>query len=109
MRDAISNFELMVLLAILRLGDGAYGVPVSDEIERRTKREVALGSVYAALNRLEEKGFVTSSVGEATQERGGRAKTYFQVTAQGLRELRDTRHALVMMWKGIPELERGTI
>jgi hypothetical protein len=65
---------------------------------------VAIGSVYAALERLEDKGFVTSELGEATPERGGRAKRYFQVTARGLKEVRETQRALVKLWHGLPEL-----
>jgi PadR family transcriptional regulator PadR len=80
-RDQLGNFELMVILALIRLGDNAYGVPISEELEKRTGRDVAIGSVYAALERLEDKGFVTSELGEATPERGGRAKRYFRVTA----------------------------
>ena len=76
----LGEFELMVLLALMRLGDDAYGVPISLEIEQRTGREVALGSVYAALDRMEEKGLVASRVGDPTAERGGRAKRYFRVT-----------------------------
>ena len=106
-RESISNFELMVMLALIRLGDEAYGVPISIEIEERTGKDVALGSVYAALERLEEKGLVTSRLGEATAERGGRAKRYFKVTAKGLSEVRDTQRALVSMWKGLPELHGG--
>ena len=81
----------MVLLAVLRLGDGAYGVPVSQAIEETTGREVALASVYAALERLEEKGCLTSTLGDPTPERGGRAKRYFSVSAKGLRTARDRR------------------
>jgi DNA-binding PadR family transcriptional regulator len=97
----------MIMLALIRIGDDAYGVPISEEIEKRTGRDVALGSVYAALERLEEKGFVTSSLGEATAERGGRAKKYFKVTAKGLREVRETQRVLVKLWQGLPELEKG--
>ena len=83
-RDQLGNFELMVMLVLIRLGDNAYGVPISEELEKRTGRDVAIGSVYAALERLEDKGFVTSELGEPTAERGGRAKKYFHVTARGL-------------------------
>jgi PadR family transcriptional regulator len=106
-RDSLGNFELMVMLAVIRLGDGAYGVPISVEIETRSGREVAVGSVYAALERLAEKGFVTSALGEATPERGGRAKRYFRATAKGLREVRGTQRTLVSLWKDLPELQGG--
>jgi PadR family transcriptional regulator, regulatory protein PadR len=106
-RDQLGNFELMVILVLIRLGDNAYGVPIWEELEKRTGREVAIGSVYAALERLEDKGFVTSELGEATPERGGRAKRYFHVTARGLKEVRETQRALVKLWHGLPELEGG--
>ena len=95
----------MVLLAIVRLGDDAYGVPISKELLILAGREVALGSIYAALDRLEQKGFVTSLLGDPTPERGGRAKRYFQVTRAGLRTLRMTRTALINLWSGVPLLE----
>jgi PadR family transcriptional regulator, regulatory protein PadR len=107
-REVLGNFELMVMLALIRLGDAAYGVPISKIIEESTNREVLVGSVYAALERLEAKGFVLSEVGEPTPERGGRAKRYFRITDNGLRQVRDTRGALVKLWKGIPALQGGT-
>jgi PadR family transcriptional regulator PadR len=106
-RGYLGNFELIVMLALLRLREDAYGVPISREIEDRTRREVALGSVYATLERLEEKGLVSSQLGEPTAERGGRAKRYFRLTAQGLREVRETRWSLKKLWHGLPQLERG--
>jgi PadR family transcriptional regulator, regulatory protein PadR len=107
-REALGNFELMVMLALVRLGDTAYGVPISKAIEKSTNREVLVGSVYAALERLEGKGFVTSQVGDPTPERGGRAKRYFRTTEKGLRQVRDTRGALIKLWQGIPALQGGT-
>ena len=104
-QPTLSNFELMVMLAIIRIGDGAYGVSISDEIEETTGSEVLLGSVYDAVNRLEEKGLIESSLGEATPERGGRAKRYFRITAAGIREVRDTRRSLMNLWRGLPELK----
>lgn len=106
-REYLGSFELMVILALIRLGENAYGVPISREIERRSGREVALGSVYATLERLEEKGLVTSELGEPTPERGGRAKKYFRVTARGLREVRATQRALKKLWHRLPQLEGG--
>jgi DNA-binding PadR family transcriptional regulator len=104
-RDYLGELELMVMLAVARLGDEAYGVPVSRELEKHRKRDVALSSVYAALDRLEAKGLVTFRVGEATPERGGRAKRYFQVTREGLQAIRQTRHVLMNLWKRLPGLE----
>jgi PadR family transcriptional regulator, regulatory protein PadR len=106
-RRHLGEFELLALLALLRLGENAYGVPIAREIEARTGREVGIGSVYAALERLERKGLVSSDIGEPTPERGGRAKRYFRVTNAGLRQVRKTREALVSLWQGVPQLERG--
>jgi PadR family transcriptional regulator len=104
-RSNLGDFELMVMLALLRLGDNAYGVPISREIELQSGREVALGSVYATLERLEGRGLVSSHLGKPTAERGGKAKRYFRVTQNGLRKTRETRQALMKLWRGLPELE----
>src|SRR5215471_7241428 len=104
-RRYLGEMELMVLLAVVRLADDAYGVPISKELLNLAGREVALGSVYAALDRLEQKGFVTSTIGDPTPERGGRAKRYFRATPAGLRALKMTRTALINLWSGIPQLE----
>ena len=106
-RVYLGDFELLVILALMRLGDDAYGVPISLEIEQQSGREVALGSVYAALERMESKGLVSSRLGKATAERGGKAKRYFRVTKKGITEAREARQALISMWQGVPELERG--
>jgi DNA-binding PadR family transcriptional regulator len=100
----LGEFELMVLLTILHLGDEAYGVPLSRELAARRGRDVAVGSVYATLDRLEIKGLITSTLGESTPERGGRAKRYFRVTGQGLRSVRETREVLSKLWKKLPAL-----
>jgi PadR family transcriptional regulator PadR len=108
-RIYLGEFELMILLALIRVGDGAYGVPISKALREIAGREVALGSVYAALDRLEQKKCISSSLGEPTPERGGRAKRYFRVTVTGLRAARETRSALIRLWRGIPELEGEAI
>lgn len=107
-RQLLTDFELMVLLAILRVGDAAYGVPIAREIERTGGRSVVLASVYTVLGRLERRGLVASSVGEPTAERGGRAKRFFKVTARGLRAVQQTQRALTALWAGIPALKGGT-
>src|SRR6202162_1869094 len=104
-RGFLGGFELLVLLALIRLGDDAYGVPISEAIEESSGREVALGSVYITLDRLEAKGLVSSKLGEPTAARGGRAKTYFRVTARGLREVRQARRTLMRLGRGVPQLE----
>ena len=107
-REFLGGFELLVLLALMRVGDDAYGVPISEAIEESSGREVAIGSVYITLERLERKGFVASRLGEPTAERGGRAKTYFRVTANGLRAVRQAQRTLVNLWNGVPQLRGGT-
>lgn len=107
-RDTLGGFELQVLLAVMRLGADAYGVPIADTIEAASGREVPAGSIYITLDRLEEKGLVTSRLGESTRERGGRAKTYFQITGKGVRAVRQARRTLVRLWSGVPQLEGGT-
>ena len=107
-KDTLGGFELQVLLAVMRLGDEAYGVPIADTIEEASGREVAAGSIYITLDRLESKGFVTSRLGESTPERGGRAKTYFQATGKGVRAVRQAQRTLVKLWSGVPDLQRGT-
>jgi PadR family transcriptional regulator, regulatory protein PadR len=104
-RSYLGEFELMILLTLIRLGDNAYGVPISKELFDRTGREVALGSVYAALERLERKGFVSSTFGDPTPARGGRAKRYFRTTPSGLREVEMARTAFTKLWRGLPRLE----
>lgn len=106
-RGYLGEFELMVLLALIHLGDDAYGVPISRELEKRRGRSVSVGSVYAALERLEEKGLVASSLGEPTAERGGKAKRYFRVTKEGLRQVHKTRQVLTGLWRRLPELKGG--
>lgn len=106
-RSYLGEFELMVMLTLIRLGEEAYGVPIGRAIEESSGREVALGSVYAALERLEQKGFVSSKVGEPTAERGGRAKRYFRITNAGLRQVRKTRQTLINLWQGLPQLKGG--
>jgi DNA-binding PadR family transcriptional regulator len=98
----LGEFELMLLLTLIHLGDDAYGVPLSKELALRRGRDVSVGSVYAALDRLELKGLVASNLGESTPERGGRAKRYFRVTRQGLRSVHETRKVLTKLWKSLP-------
>ena len=100
-RDTLGHFELVVLLALMRLNDEAYGLPIFEEIGARMGRDVALGSVYAALSRLEDKGYVTSRLGAPTASRGGKAKRFFKVTDEGVREVHGVRQTLVSMWQGI--------
>ena len=103
--NLLNMYELMAMFAILRLGKEAYGVPIAREIEVQSGRSVARSGVYAALERLERKGFVTAELGEATPQRGGRAKTYFRLTAQGLREASAAKQALMNVWQSASGLK----
>ncbi len=100
-RDYLGEFEHIVVLALLRLADQAYGVTVRREIERRTGREVSVGAIYATLGRLETKGYVKSQLGDPTPERGGRSKRFFRVTAKGLAAVNRTQRALQGMAEGL--------
>ncbi|HZM63206.1 MAG TPA: helix-turn-helix transcriptional regulator [Vicinamibacterales bacterium] len=104
-RTLLTDFELMLVLAILRIGDEAYGVQIARDIEITVGRRVLMGAAYAALDRLERNGLVSSRTGEPTAARGGRAKRYFQVTKRGVAAARDTQHALVTMWNDVPQLK----
>ena len=104
-RQLLTDFELMILLSVLRVGEAAYGVRIADEIERTAGRTVLIGAVYAALDRLERHGLVSSSVGDPTPERGGRAKRFFQVTPRGVRAVKQTQDALVALWTDLPQLK----
>jgi PadR family transcriptional regulator len=100
-RDYLGEFEHIVLLAVLRLGDQAYGVTVRREIEARTRREVSIGAIYATLDRLEAKGYVKSRSGDPTPERGGRSKRFFRVAAQGVSAVNRTHRALQSLTEGL--------
>ena len=95
------EFEVMVLLAIVRLGDEAYGWTVAQELERVAERPVSSGALYTTLGRLEQKGFLRSREGEGTEERGGRPRRYVTVTAAGVGALRRTREAMERLWAGV--------
>jgi PadR family transcriptional regulator PadR len=104
-RGYLGEFELMILLTVIYLDEEAYGVPISRELERRRRRVVSVGSVYAALERLESKGLVSSDLGDPTPERGGKAKRYFRVTKAGLKQVQESRRVLTDLWRRLPELK----
>lgn len=108
-RQHLTDFELMILLAILRIGDDSYGVPIAREIEQTAKRTVLLGAIYTCLDRLEQNGLVTSTYGDPTPERGGRAKRFFRITGKGLKAVKDTQRAFTALWSGIPQLKGGIV
>jgi len=100
-RKSLGEFEQLVLLAILQVGDNAYAVPIIMEIESRTGRKVSHAAAYIALRRLEAKGLVSSRLADPTPERGGRAKRYFKVVPAAVPQLRASRDALLKMWEGL--------
>jgi len=97
----LGGFESLLLLAILRLGEQAYGVTIRQELLEKAQKDVAIGAIYTGLERLEQKGFVESWLGEPTAERGGRAKRFYRVTASGLKAFNDTQHAIQDMRYGL--------
>src|SRR6266850_1562119 len=107
-RRHLTDFELMILLAILRIGEDAYGVPIAREIEQTGRRRVLVAAIYTALDRLEDNGLVASCHGDPTPERGGRAKRFFTVTTKGLKAVKETQRAFTALWSGIPQLKGGT-
>jgi len=106
--DYLGEFEQIVLLAVLRLGGNAYGVTIWEEIEKRTGRPVMIGAVYATLERLEAKRYLSSRIGDPTPERGGKAKRYFKITAQGVAALERSRRMLSSMWVGLDPVREDT-
>ena len=98
-RTDLGDMEHLVLLAILRLGTDAYGIPILDEVSARSGRDVSRATVYVALKRLEQKGLVTSRLGDSTPERGGRAKRFFKLKPSGLKALRESREMFLGLWR----------
>ena len=99
--EFLGEFEQIVLLTVARLKEAAYGVAIRQEIEARVGRSVSIGSVYAALDRMERKGFITSDVGDPTPVRGGRAKRYYALQSPGAEALRTSRDVLDGLWDGL--------
>jgi DNA-binding PadR family transcriptional regulator len=100
----LGELEQIVLLAVLRVGDEAYAVPILDQIEQQTGRTVARGALYTALDRLEAKGCLRSRLGDPLPERGGRPRRFFTVTPAAIRALKHSRQALLRLWDGIESL-----
>ncbi len=100
-QQTLGEFEQLVLLAILHLRGEVYGVPIVEEIERRTDRTVARAAVYVTLRRLEKKGLLSSWMGEPTPERGGKARRCVRIEPEGLELVRESRHVMDRMWSGL--------
>jgi PadR family transcriptional regulator PadR len=105
--DTLGEFEQVILLAVAHLGDGAYGTTIRREIESRTGREIAIGALYTALERLEKKDFVVSTMSAPTAQRGGRTRRQFVIRPAGAAALKRSRELLAKMWQGLtPDLRR---
>ena|ERR1700674_1615370 len=103
----LGEFEQLVLLAVLRLGEGAYGMLIHQELQDTAGRRTSLGAIYTTLERLEEKGLIQSSIGEVTPERGGKAKKYFRVNAAGIRLLKEALNSTASMKAGLEPILGG--
>ncbi len=100
-RSQLGDLEELVLLALLRLGENAYGAAIREELKQRADRVVSVSTIYVTLMRLEEKGYVRSWMGEPTAERGGKAKRYFEIRPEGTDALEATRTVRERMWEGV--------
>jgi DNA-binding PadR family transcriptional regulator len=100
----LGEFEEIVLLTIAILYKGAYGVAIKEEIESRLARDVSMGALHSALVRLEEKGYIKSCQGESTEDRAGRPRRYFQMTAHGKKAVEHSRQTREELWKAIPKI-----
>src|SRR5438874_9902763 len=99
--SALGEFEHVILLAILRLGDEAYAVSIGEELQRCTRRAASRGAIYITLDRLETKGYLKSRLADPTPERGGRAKRYYTLRPRAVDALKESRRALVALWRGL--------
>lgn len=102
----MGEFERAVLLAVARLDEQAYGMSIRQELEKRLGRDVSIGAVYTTLDRMEEKGYVSSRVGDPTPIRGGRAKKFFRVEAPGVTALNHSKNTTEAIWAMLPEKVR---
>ena len=107
-KEYLGEFEELILTMVAALQEDAYGAAISDEIEQRLKREVNLSAVHVTLYRLEDKGYIKSSMGGGTKERGGRRKRIFSVTSAGMAMLKAMKEARIDLWKLVPQLKMAT-
>ncbi len=108
-KDHLGELEELILLVILKLEDDAYGLAIRKELKEQAKRTVTIGAVHGTVNRLEDKGFVKSEYGGATEERGGRRKRIFTITSSGMNALKRSKDVKVNLWQQIPELSLNKI
>lgn len=100
-QESLGGLQQLAMLAVLKLGEDAYGATVQRELEETAGRSVAISTVYVTMERLERKGFVSSRLGDPTPVRGGRAKRIYAVTADGLQALKSSRRELDRMWQAV--------
>jgi DNA-binding PadR family transcriptional regulator len=100
-QDFLGEFEQMVMLCTMRLGDEAYGLAIRNELEEVAGRRPSSGALYTTLDRLEQKGLLVSTPGEASGTRGGRRRRYVQLTPEGQALLQDSRNRLMALWSGL--------
>jgi PadR family transcriptional regulator, regulatory protein PadR len=103
-KEYLGEFEELILTMVAALQEDAYGAAISEEIETRLKRDVNLSAVHVTLYRLEDKGYIKSSMGGGTKERGGRRKRIYTVTSAGMAMLRAMKEARIDLWKLVPRL-----
>ncbi|TWX51127.1 PadR family transcriptional regulator [Colwellia hornerae] len=102
-KSYLGEFEHLVLLSVMHLGEDAYGVTVRRHLKNTIDRDVSIGALYSTVERLEKKGLITSKKGEAKAERGGKAKRYFKLTSDGITNLKYTKDKLELMWEKLPD------
>ena len=103
----LSRIEEIILVAIWRLGDNAYGMTIREEVIQATGKEWLLGAIYGPLGRLHKNGYVESVKGEPTAERGGRAKVYYRLSTEGRAALEEIQQVNAYLWKDMPDLSSG--
>jgi len=101
----LSRIEEIILLSVWKLGDGAYGITIREEVVKATGKDWLLGAIYAPLSRLYKNGYVKSIAGPPTPWRGGRSKVYYRLTAEGKRALAEVQKVNARLWQGVPKLE----
>lgn len=106
-KEYLGEFEELILTMVGALREDAYGAAIADEIEMKLKREVNLSAVHVTLYRLEDKGYIKSSLGGATKERGGRRKRIYTITSAGMAILRAMKEQRLVLWKMVPQLKMG--
>lgn len=104
-KEFLGEFEELILTLVAALQDDAYGAAIADEIEKKLKREITLSAVHVTLYRLEDKGFIKSKLGGATNERGGRRKRIFTITSAGMAMLKAMQESRLSLWNMVPQLK----